>query len=109
MTIPEAILALSRSPELSILLKSTVLLALALVAVRMAGHSRGAVRPLILATTFGALAALPLVIAAAPAVRVEIAVAPSKPVRTVAAAAIAAVVSPPPAAPVAATWVLPSW
>ena len=65
MTIPEAILALSRSPELSILLKATVLLTLALVVVRMAGRSRAAVRHLILASTFAALAALPLVIAAA--------------------------------------------
>ena len=37
MTIPEAILALSHSPELSVLLKATVLLALALTVVRMAG------------------------------------------------------------------------
>ena len=42
MTIPEAILALSRSPELSVLLKATVLLALALVVVRMAGRARAA-------------------------------------------------------------------
>ena len=79
MTIPETILALSGSPELSVLLKATLLLGLALVVVRMAGHSRAAVRHLILASTFAALAALPLVIAAAPGVRVDIAVTPSKP------------------------------
>ena len=110
MTIPEAILALSRSPELSILLKATVLLTLALVVVRMAGRARAAVRHLILASTFAALAALPLVIAAAPGVRVDIAVTPSKPAQTVAAAPAAAVISPSTAAPVAAPgWVLPSW
>ena len=86
MTFLETILALSRSPELSILLKATVLLALALVAVRLARHASAAVRHLILAGAFAALVALPLVIAAAPAVRVDIAVTPSKPAQTVAAA-----------------------
>src|SRR3954471_14488209 len=110
MTIPDAILALSHSPELSILLKATVLMALALVVVRMAGHSRAAVRHLILASTFAALAALPLVIAAAPGLRIDIAVTPSKPVQTIAAEPTAAVISPSTAAPVAAPrWVLPSW
>ena len=110
MTIPEAILALSRSPELSILLKATVLLTLALAVVRMAGRARASVRHLILASTFAALAALPLVIAAAPGLRVDIAVTPAKPAQTVAAAPAAAVISPSTAAPVAAPgWVLPSW
>jgi beta-lactamase regulating signal transducer with metallopeptidase domain len=110
MTIPEAILALSRSPELSILLKATVLLALAMVVVWMAGRSSAAVRHLILASTFAALAALPLVIAAAPGVRVDIPVTPSKPAQTEVASPSAAVIRPLSAAPVAASgWALPSW
>ncbi len=55
MTFLETILALSRSPELSILLKATVLLALALVAVRLARHASAATRHLILAGAFAAL------------------------------------------------------
>jgi beta-lactamase regulating signal transducer with metallopeptidase domain/ankyrin repeat protein len=110
MTIPEAILALSRSPELSILLKATVLLALALVVVRMAARARASVRHLVLASTFAALAALPLVIAAVPGVQVDIALPPSQPARTVAAAPVATVIHPSTAAPVAAPgWVSPSW
>ena len=101
MTIPEAILALSRSPELSVLLKATVVLALALVVVRMAGHCRAAVRHVILASTFAALAALPLVIAVALGVRVDIVVTSSKPAQSVDASA-AAVISLSAAAPVAA-------
>ncbi|PWT85648.1 MAG: hypothetical protein C5B56_13710 [Proteobacteria bacterium] len=110
MTIPEAILALSRSPELSVLLKSTALLLFALFAVWMARHSRAAVRHLILGCTFAALATLPLVMAAAPGVRVGIAVPPAKPVQAVPAAPAAAVIGPPVAAPATAqSWALPSW
>src|SRR5262249_44763413 len=109
MTIPEAVLALSRSPELSVLLKATVLVSLALAVVRMAGRERASVRHLVLASTFAALAALPLVIAA-PGVRVDIAITPSEPVRGVAAAPIPAVISPSTAASAAApVWVIPSW
>jgi ankyrin repeat protein/beta-lactamase regulating signal transducer with metallopeptidase domain len=109
MTIPEAVLALSRSPELSVLLKATVLLTFALAVVRMSGHARASVRHLVLASTFAALAALPLVIAAAPGVRVDIAITPSKTVQAV-AAPIPAVISPSTAAPGAAPgWVIPSW
>ncbi len=110
MTIPEAILALSHSPELSVLLKATVLLTLALAVVRMAGRARASVRHMVLASTFAALAALPLVIAAAPTLRVDIAVASARPRRTVPAPPAAAIISPLSAAPVVAPgWVLPSW
>src|SRR5438067_1796370 len=110
MTIPEAILALSRSPGLAILLKATVLLTLALAVVRMAARARASVRHLVLASTFAALATLPLVIAAGPVLRVDIAVTPAKPVQAVAAAPAAAVISPSSGAPVAVPgWVLPSW
>ena len=54
MTIPETILALSGSPELSVLFKATVLLTLALAVVRLAGRARASVRHLVLASTFAA-------------------------------------------------------
>jgi bla regulator protein blaR1 len=110
MTIPEAVLALSGSPELSILLKATALLTLALAVVRMAGRAKASVRHLVLASTFAALIALPLVIAAAPGVRVDIAVRPPRPAQTVAPTALPAGITPSAAAPVgAARWVIPSW
>src|SRR5689334_21646770 len=109
MTIPQAILALSRSPELSLLLKATVLVGLALFALRMAARSKASVRHLILASTFAALSALPLVIAAARGVRVNITVAPSSGEQAVAAAPAKSIdvrsIVPPEAAP---AWTIPS-
>src|SRR5436190_2056195 len=116
MTIPEVILALSRSAELSMLLKATVLLALALMAVRCTRRSKAAVRHLILASTFAAVAVLPLVIATAPRVQVDIAAPSPKPAQTAAAAQtvatarVAAVIDPSTAVPASSSgWVLPSW
>jgi beta-lactamase regulating signal transducer with metallopeptidase domain len=110
MTIPDAVLALSGWPELSFLLKATVLLTLALAVVSLAGRARASARHLILASTFAALAALPLVIAAAPGIRVDIAVTPSKPTQTVATVPAPAVINSPAVAPAPAQrWGGPSW
>src|SRR5262245_43787473 len=110
MTIPEAVLAVSSSPELSVLLKGTVLLTLALFAVRMAARARASVRHLVLASAFAALAILPLVIAAAPGLRVGVGVTPAGPMQIAATAPTPAAISPPTAAPTAAPrWGTPSW
>jgi bla regulator protein blaR1 len=71
-TIAEAALGLSRSVELSLLVKATILLALGLAAARLARRSRASVRHLVLATTFAALIALPLVVLTAPGVALEV-------------------------------------
>ena len=110
MTISQAILALSGSPELSILLKATVLLALALVVVRMSARAAASVRHVILASAFAALVTLPLVMARAPGFRVDIAVAPSHPAQTSASTPAPPVDRmPAEAAPVAHASAMPSW
>src|SRR5690242_18114236 len=110
MTFPEAVLALSGSPELSVLFKATVLLTPALALLQLAGRARASVRHLVLAGTFAALAALPVVMAAVPGLRMDITIAPAKPVHAVAAATVPAIVSPGTAAPEAARgWVTPPW
>src|SRR5215467_1648261 len=110
MTFPEAILALSRSPELSVLFKATMLLILAIAAAQTAVRARAAVRHLIFASAFVALAALPLVMSTTPGVRVGIAVKPSIATPAVTAPPVAPAFHPSAAAPGAApTWALPSW
>jgi len=54
------------TPELDILLKVTVVLLLGLIATRLAARARASVRYLLLASTLGALIALPLAAALAP-------------------------------------------
>lgn len=76
-TVTETALALSSSVELAILLKATVLLALGLTAAWAAGRARASRRHLLLAATFAALLALPIVAAAAPAVAIELPAAPA--------------------------------
>lgn len=110
MTIPETILALSGSPELSILIKATLLLTLALAVVRLAARVRASVRHLVLASMFAVLVALPLVIASAPGIRIQFAVQPSKPAQTIEAAPVPSDPSPAAAAAVSArAWPVPSW
>lgn len=58
--------------ELSILLKATVVLLLGLLAAQLSARARASVRHLLLAATLGALAALPLVAALAPALTVAV-------------------------------------
>jgi beta-lactamase regulating signal transducer with metallopeptidase domain len=56
----QAAVSLSQSPELSMAVKATVLIAIGLAAVRVAARSRASVRHLLLAATFGAILTLPL-------------------------------------------------
>lgn len=56
----EIALWLSRTIELSLLAKATVLLAAALLVTRLARHSRASVRHLVIATCFVALIVLPV-------------------------------------------------
>jgi uncharacterized protein (TIGR03435 family) len=72
------ILAVSDSIELSIIAKATVVLGLALVAVRSARHARASVRHVVLASAFGVLVVLPAVVRLLPPVAVSVPVtAPS--------------------------------
>jgi beta-lactamase regulating signal transducer with metallopeptidase domain len=75
-TMTDAALVLSSSIALSILAKVTVLLALGLTATWLAGRARASRRHLVLAATFAALLALPLVAVLAPAVAIELAASP---------------------------------
>jgi uncharacterized protein (TIGR03435 family) len=68
----EIALAVGRSFELSIIVKATVLVAVALGATRLARRARASVRHVLLASTFGALLMLPIAAAFAPLVAVEI-------------------------------------
>jgi ankyrin repeat protein len=68
----EAVLALGSWVELSILGKATILLALGLIAARLAAHARASVRHLLLSMMFATLLALPLIIFTAPAVMIEV-------------------------------------
>ena len=54
------------TPELDILMKVTLVLLLGLIATRLAAQARASVRYLLLASTLGALIALPLAAALAP-------------------------------------------
>ena len=70
--ITEAALWLSRTVELSLLVKATLLLGAALTVTRVARHARASVRHLVMASCFAALFALPLLLAGAPAMTIEV-------------------------------------
>ncbi|MBC8167596.1 MAG: M56 family metallopeptidase, partial [Bryobacteraceae bacterium] len=72
LSITETLLALSRSTELAILGKATLLLAAGLVVSYLAGRWAASVRHLVLATTFGTLLALPFVVISAPEVAIGV-------------------------------------
>jgi bla regulator protein blaR1 len=72
LTMTEAALALGSWVELSILGKATILLALSLMAARLAARTRASVRHLLWSTTFATLLALPLIIFTTPAVTIEV-------------------------------------
>jgi bla regulator protein BlaR1 len=75
------ILAVSDSIELSIIAKATVVLGLALVAVRSARDARASVRHVVLASAFGVLVVLPAVVRLLPPVAVWVPVtAPNDPI-----------------------------
>jgi beta-lactamase regulating signal transducer with metallopeptidase domain len=78
MNIPEILLAISGSVELSIAVKATVLLALGLTVARLAARARASVRHLVLGTSFAALLALPLVSTTGPRVTVDLPVTSAK-------------------------------
>jgi beta-lactamase regulating signal transducer with metallopeptidase domain len=92
----DAALWLSRTFELALLAKATLLLAAALIVTRLARHSRASVRHLVIASCFVALVALPLLLAAAPAMTIDVAVA-----RTSAAVSPAAPAAAPARSPLA--------
>ena len=90
--VADAALAISQSLELSVVSKATVMLALGLVAARLAMHARASIRHLLLAATFAAVVAVPLAAGALPALTIGVpAAAPARP---------ATVPVPPAAAPV---------
>src|SRR6478672_1727283 len=76
--VARVLVAVSDSIELSIIAKATVVLWLALVAVRTARHARASVRHIVLASAFGVLVALPAVVRLLPPIAVSVPVtAPS--------------------------------
>lgn len=70
--INEAILVLSSSVELSILLNATIMLVFGLTLVRLSRNARASVRHLLLIATFAALLALPLIVVMPPEMTIEI-------------------------------------
>lgn len=67
-----AVLFVSRSPELALLAKATVILLACLVATRIAFRARASVRHVIVASSFAALLALPILVASIPAIAIEV-------------------------------------
>src|SRR5262245_8105574 len=70
--VARGLLAVSDSIELSIIAKATVVLGLALLAVRSCRHTRASVRHVVLASAFGVLVALPAVVQVLPPVAVPV-------------------------------------
>jgi len=85
-SLSSAALLLSGSPELSLLAKATLLLAVGLLAARFAHTARASVRHLVIATSFIALAALPVLMISVPALTIDVPVASttSQPVNRIA-------------------------
>ena len=79
--ISEALAALVIRPELSILLKVTLVLLLGLAAVRLLARARASLRHLILTATFASLLAIPVVESLSPPVAVEVRAARAEPAR----------------------------
>jgi beta-lactamase regulating signal transducer with metallopeptidase domain len=71
-TLASALVAVSRSFELAILVKATAILAIGLAATQMVHRARASIRHLTLAATFAAVIALPLVTVGGPAVAIRI-------------------------------------
>jgi uncharacterized protein (TIGR03435 family) len=70
--VARGLLAVSDSIELSIVAKATVVLGLALLAVRSFRHTRASVRHIVLASAFGVLVVLPAVVRVLPPVAVPV-------------------------------------
>ena len=92
--ITDIALWLSRTMELSLLAKATLLLAAALVVTRLARHSRASARHLVMTSCFMALIALPALLAAAPAMTIDVPVSASPAVTSQAAPAAGSSRSP---------------
>ena len=71
----EAALLLSGSLELSLIAKATLILLFGLAITQLARMSRASIRHVVIATSFAALVALPILIAAVPAMIIEVPVA----------------------------------
>jgi beta-lactamase regulating signal transducer with metallopeptidase domain len=108
--VSQAALALSQSLELSVVVKATILLALALLAARAASHARASVRHVMLASAFAALLALPFIAVSAPklAIDVPVARALAAPAPTAPAVSPTSPVRATNSEPVSAGWDMPS-
>jgi beta-lactamase regulating signal transducer with metallopeptidase domain len=71
-TLADAAVLVTTGAGLSILLKATLVLALGLAAARLARRQRASLRHLVLAVTFAALLALPLMLLAGPQVSIQL-------------------------------------
>jgi beta-lactamase regulating signal transducer with metallopeptidase domain len=71
-TVADAVLLLSGSPELSLIVKATLVLVAALAVAQFARHARASVRHLVVVACFVALVALPLFMAAAPTLTIDV-------------------------------------
>jgi beta-lactamase regulating signal transducer with metallopeptidase domain len=91
-TFTDSALWLSRSIELSLLAKATLLLAAALTVTRFAQQARASVRHLVIASCFVALIALPALLAGAPAMTIDVPVSSG----TITASPPAPAAEPPP-------------
>jgi beta-lactamase regulating signal transducer with metallopeptidase domain len=78
-TVAETVVSLTQSIELSIFAKATLMLALGLLAARLAARAPASVRHLLLAATFAALMALPIAAVAVPGVIIQVPVADANP------------------------------
>ena len=93
--VADAAVLLTSGYGFSILLKATLVLALGLAAARLAGRQRASLRHLVLAVTFAALAALPLVLLTGPQVSIRLASATATAPPPLSAAPVTAAVSAP--------------
>ena len=75
MIFNEAFVGLSRWVELSILGKATLMLAIGLTVVKIAGRARASLRHLLLSATFATVFALPLIAVTAPEVEIAVPIA----------------------------------
>lgn len=92
----DAALLLSQSVELSLLVKATLILLAGLIVTQLTRNARAAVRHLVIASSFAALIALPVMLAAAPSMTIDVPVTPSaNPARAVASISIDAPIDAP--------------
>jgi beta-lactamase regulating signal transducer with metallopeptidase domain len=78
-SLADTALLLSRSVELSLLAKATIILIAGLAVTRLSRTARASVRHLVIASSFAALIALPVWLAGAPSLTIDVPVAASAP------------------------------